>query len=140
MPTYTQVEIMPSNRKCLVTEYGDNDHCWFNPHLHYILRSLTPCFPSMPTNLSSYYVTYDKQTFPVLSHAMRQLTFDVKMSFDLGNPLRIFTDFWSSTFHMRTDPSHDDDAYNNMQKQITLDDTKIYILWQTYSTTTSCKR
>jgi len=34
------------------------------------------------------------------------------MSFDLGNPVITFTVVWSSTSHTRTEPSHDEDAYN----------------------------
>lgn len=56
------------------------------------------------------YLTLNKQTFPVLSHAIRQLVLEVEMSFDLGNPVRTFTVFTSSTSHTRTVPSHEDVA------------------------------
>jgi len=52
----------------------------------------------------------NKRTFPVLSQAIRQSVLDVEMSFDLGNPVKTFTNFWSSILHIRIDPSQDDDA------------------------------
>jgi len=65
----------------------------------------------------NYFEILDKQTFPDLSQAMRQLVLDVEMSLDLGNPVRTFTSFCSSTSHIRTVPSHDDDAWNCTQQQ-----------------------
>jgi len=56
--------------------------------------------------------TFNKQTFPALSHAIWQRILDVETSFDLGNPVKTFTDVCSSTSHTRTEPSHDEEAYN----------------------------
>ena len=54
--------------------------------------------------------TFNKQTFPALSHAIWQRILDVETSFDLGNPVKTFTGVCSSMSHTRTEPSHDEEA------------------------------